>query len=118
MADGKADKEFFESITGKVDWDHFTKHSQDEAGNAVVYELGIYEKTVISLLVELNATMALMCNLIYESTQGQQMSEPEFVMCPGCKKKVVPNDMGYCSNPDCKHDLAQYIQKDGMKLST
>ena len=98
MPEGKADKEFFDEILGRVDWDYFLPDVID-----------LKDKITIAMLIELNATQALMCNLLNENMEDNNRAGADCVICPDCKNEVVPDALGYC--PKCKSDLARFLKK-------
>ena len=99
----EANKEFFDAIIKKVD----PKILQD-----VIDSEGVYKQTVIALLVELNASLALLCQIMYSAVKGE--GDDKVIYCPRCQENVAPNQMGYC--PKCKLDLVKQLKADSIHL--
>jgi len=104
MADDRRyDKEFFEHLIDKVDWDalwHTFDNKSGNFGDALSHQVRT-DRMIIALLLELNLNMATVIQLLANALPS--VDNPTF-RCPKCKEDVIPNALGYC--PRCKTDLA------------
>jgi len=92
-------KKYFKSIIDKL---HETDYYQ------CFNKSDLNVECIMALLVEQNATLALMCNLLAQVIYADRKGEPIIIHCPKCHSDVTPDGLNYC--PKCKEDLAKYVK--------
>ena len=96
----KLKNDFFHNLRDRIDWNYLHKFKNEE--------------TSISLLVELNANISYLTQIMLELLNRLQGGESNIVNCPNCKTDVVPNGLGYC--PNCNCDLFRYVKSEEYHL--
>lgn len=105
----KIRKEFFDELIYRLD---------DKVEMLVKKNEGYRDVLMVALLTELNLNISklnfLMMRAMDISEDNVSKEEPKKFICPYCKKKVLPNNLGYC--PNCNGDLAKIAALERMHL--